>query len=126
MSSGCCQFYCDFVLEIWFNVLPVPISFLSTAEAQSVGSDLTSDAPMPCSEYSKQLNDSRIMILQAREDALQGIVKDVQSKLSQYSSNKKKYTSLLTDLILQVCPSTTLTEGRHPCWKRRGLSVFEL
>lgn len=57
---------------------------------------------LTCSEYSKQLNDSRIMILQAREDALQGIVKDVQSRLSQYSSNKKKYTSLLTDLILQV------------------------
>lgn len=53
-------------------------------------------------EYSKQLNDSRIMILQAREDALQGIVKDVQSKLSQVASNKKKYSSLLTDLILQA------------------------
>ena len=44
------------------------------------------------------------MILQAREDALQGIVKDIESKLATFSSNKKKYTSLLTDLILQVYP----------------------
>ena len=59
-----------------------------------------------CSEYSKQLNDSRIMILQAREDALQGIITDVDSKLASFSSNKKKYTSLLTDLIIQVCASS--------------------
>ena len=62
-----------------------------------------------CREYSKQLNDSRIMILQAREDALQGIVKDVDSKLAQYATNKKKYTGLLTDLILQVTPSSILS-----------------
>lgn len=42
------------------------------------------------------------MILQAREDALQGIVKDVEAALSQFSSGKTKYTNLLTDLILQV------------------------
>ena len=69
----------------------------------AISEDCTSDR-LFCSEFSKQLNDSRIMILQSREDALQGIVKDVQSKLSQVSSNKKKYSSLLTDLILQVKP----------------------
>jgi len=57
-----------------------------------------------CSEYSKQLNAARIMILQAREDALQGIVKDSQAALTKITANKKKYTALLTDLILQVPP----------------------
>lgn len=53
-------------------------------------------------EYSKQLNEARIMILQAREDALQGIVKDSHAGLSKVTGNKKKYTALLTDLILQA------------------------
>ena len=44
------------------------------------------------------------MILQAREDALQGIVKDSQAALSKVTANKKKYSQLLTDLILQVHP----------------------
>ena len=55
-----------------------------------------------CREYSKQLNESRILILQAREDALQGIVQEAHAKLSKITGNKKQYTSLLTDLILQV------------------------
>ena len=54
------------------------------------------------SEYSKQLNDSRIKVLQAREDAVQGIVKEAHNKLGSLTSDKKAYRSLLTDLIVQA------------------------
>ena len=77
-----------------------------------------------CSEYSKQLNDSRIMILQAREDALQGIVKDVQSKLSQVASNKKKYSSLLTDLILQVVTGMAAPDSPSHLQPHNGTSLI--
>lgn len=53
-------------------------------------------------EYSKLLNESRIGVLQAREDALQGIVKEAYAKLSQVTGNKKQYVALLTDLIVQA------------------------
>lgn len=54
------------------------------------------------SEYSKQLNDSRIKVLQAREDAVQAIVKEAHNKLGSLTSDKKAYRSLLTDLTVQA------------------------
>ncbi|KAK9845474.1 hypothetical protein WJX81_007411 [Elliptochloris bilobata] len=53
-------------------------------------------------EYSKQLNDSRIKVLQAREDAVQAIVKEAHNKLSTLTADKKAYRSLLTDLTVQA------------------------
>ena len=54
------------------------------------------------SEYSKQLNDSRIKVLQAREDAVQGIIKEAHNKLGAVTADKKAYRSLLTDLTVQA------------------------
>ena len=41
-------------------------------------------------------------MLQAQEDALQGILKDAEAGLARVSKDKKKYKALLTDLIVQV------------------------
>jgi vacuolar-type H+-ATPase subunit E/Vma4 len=56
-----------------------------------------------CREFSKQLNDSRIKVLQARETSVHSIVKDAHAKLIEIAANKKQYKSLLTDLTVQVC-----------------------
>ena len=55
-----------------------------------------------CSEYSKQLNDSRIAILQARDEAIHSILKEAKGQLVALSKNKGKYKALLADLIAQV------------------------
>ena len=60
-------------------------------------------------EYSKQLNESRIKVLQAQEDALQGILKDAEAGLARVSKDKKKYKALLTDLIVQVRMTTGIS-----------------
>lgn len=57
-----------------------------------------------CSDQSKQLNESRIGVLQAREEALHSILKDAQSQIAALTKDKKKYKNLLTDLIVQVGP----------------------
>ncbi len=59
---------------------------------------------MRCSERSKQLNNTRIKVLQAREDAVQKVVKESQAKLSDISKDSKRYKALLIDLIVQVRP----------------------
>ncbi len=47
-------------------------------------------------------------MLQAREDAVQGIVKEAHNKLGSVIGDKKAYRSLLTDLTVQarVCTVT--------------------
>lgn len=55
-----------------------------------------------CREYSKQLNESRLKVLQAREGSVHNIVKEAHGKLIEYSKDKKQYQSLLTDLTVQV------------------------
>lgn len=57
---------------------------------------------MLCREYSKQLNESRIKVLQARESSVHNIVKEAHGKLIEISKNKKQYATLLTDLTVQV------------------------
>jgi V-type H+-transporting ATPase subunit E len=52
-------------------------------------------------EYSKQLNASRIKVLQAREDAVHSILEEARKKLASVSSDKKKYETQLTDLLVQ-------------------------
>ncbi len=41
-------------------------------------------------------------MLQAREDAVQGIVKEAHNKLGSVIGDKKAYRSLLTDLTVQA------------------------
>lgn len=54
------------------------------------------------SEYSKQLNDSRIAILSSRDEAIHSILTEAKGQLVGLSKNKSKYKGLLTDLIAQV------------------------
>lgn len=60
-------------------------------------------------EYSKQLNESRIKVLQARETSVHNIVKEAHGKLIEFSKNKKQYQSLLTNLTVQA-----LTKLKEP------------
>lgn len=53
-------------------------------------------------ERSKQLNNTRIKVLQAREDAVQHVVKESQAKLADISKDPKRYKTLLIDLIVQA------------------------
>lgn len=53
-------------------------------------------------EFSKQLNESRIKVLQAKEGSVHSLVKDAHKQLLTISSNKKQYKSLLTDLTVQA------------------------
>mmetsp|Transcript_7639 Transcript_7639/g.22624 ORF Transcript_7639/g.22624 Transcript_7639/m.22624 type:complete len:236 (-) Transcript_7639:346-1053(-) len=53
-------------------------------------------------EYSKQLNASRIKVLQVREDAVQGVLEEAEAKLQTFSQDKSKYEAMLTDLLVQA------------------------
>lgn len=68
-------------------------------------------------EYSKQLNASRIKVLQAREDAVQSVLEEAQAKLSEYTKDKKQYEALLTDLLVQSLQKlkqpATIVKGRE-------------
>lgn len=50
-------------------------------------------------EYSKQLNASRLKILQAQEDAVQSILSEAHAKLVALSSDKAAYSKLLQALL---------------------------
>lgn len=52
-------------------------------------------------EYSKYLNESRIKVLQAREDAVQTLLKEAQKRLQSLSMNASEYGTLLLELIVQ-------------------------
>lgn len=53
-------------------------------------------------EYSKQLNASRIKVLQTREDVVHSILDEARKKLEDVPKDKKKYEALLTDLLVQA------------------------
>eukprot|EP00884_Botryococcus_braunii_P012470 jgi/Botrbrau1/21223/Bobra.39_2s0024.1 len=53
-------------------------------------------------EQSKQVNSSRIKVLQARENSLDSIVKEAAAALGKVAGDKAKYKSLLTDLLVQA------------------------
>lgn len=53
-------------------------------------------------ERSKQLNESRLRVLQAREDAMQALLRDAQESLAKLSKNPDAYKKLLQELILQA------------------------
>ena len=59
-------------------------------------------------EYSKQLNESRIKVLQARENAVHDLIHDAQQSLASISKDQQKYKALLTDLLVQVSQTPLL------------------
>jgi V-type H+-transporting ATPase subunit E len=52
-------------------------------------------------EYSKYLNENRIKVLQAREDAVQRLLKDAQRTLQSLSLNTTEYADLMLELMVQ-------------------------
>ena len=81
-----------------------------------------SDAISRCRDYSKQLNDSRIAILQARDEAIHSILTEAHGQLIALSKNKGKYKGLLADLLVQV---RRLSSHVH-CYRMFWLTLFEL
>lgn len=61
---------------------------------------------MATSEYSMQLNASRIEVLQAQDDVVNSVKESASKQLLRVSNNKKEYKNLLKDLIVQVNPTT--------------------
>lgn len=55
-----------------------------------------------CSDYSKQLNASRLKVLQAQDTMVKAMKSAAEQKLLLVSSNPTAYGTLLKDLILQV------------------------
>ena len=53
-------------------------------------------------EFSKQLNESRLKVLQAREEAVQAVLREAYAKLAALSSDKAAYKQLLADLLAQA------------------------
>lgn len=56
-----------------------------------------------CSEYSMQLNASRIKVLQAQDDLVNSMREAASKELLRVSSDDHHYEKLLKDLIVQVC-----------------------
>ena len=52
-------------------------------------------------EYSKRLNENRIRVLQAREDAVQALLRDAQASLLSLSLNTAEYSRLMLSLIVE-------------------------
>lgn len=55
-----------------------------------------------CSEYSMQLNASRLKVLQAQDDLVSSMKEAAGEKLLNISDNPNSYKFLLKDLIVQV------------------------
>jgi len=54
------------------------------------------------SEYSTQLNASRIKVLQAQDDAVNSMKDAARTALSDISNDKKVYRKLVKDMMIQV------------------------
>ena len=54
-------------------------------------------------EYSKQLNESRIKVLAAREEAVQGLLSEAFAQLAALSKDQAAYKRLITDLRVGGC-----------------------
>lgn len=52
-------------------------------------------------EFSKQLNESRIKVLQAREDAVHNVLREGFAQLAALSKDASKYRALIVDLLVQ-------------------------
>lgn len=53
-------------------------------------------------EASKQLNESRLKVLQAREVVLADLVREAREKLAALTKDRSKYSALLSDLLVQA------------------------
>ena len=58
------------------------------------------------SEYSMQLNASRIKVLQAQDDLVNKMKEDAMKELLRVRDNHHEYKNLLKDLIIQVWTNT--------------------
>lgn len=61
-----------------------------------------------CSEYSMQLNASRIKVLQAQDDIVGNMKEEASKELLHVSHDHHVYSKLLKDLIVQVCENICL------------------
>lgn len=59
-------------------------------------------SPAWCSEYSMQLNASRIKVLQAQDDLVNSMKETAAKELLHVSHNHHAYKHLLKELIVQV------------------------
>lgn len=55
-----------------------------------------------CSEYSMQLNASRIKVLQAQDEAVSSMKDAAKKAILRVSNDKKVYKKLVKDMIVQV------------------------
>jgi vacuolar-type H+-ATPase subunit E/Vma4 len=55
-----------------------------------------------CSEYSKTLNEARLRVLAAREEAIKAVITEARTKIKEVSKNPAQYKKLMQDLIVQV------------------------
>lgn len=69
------------------------------------------------SEYSMQLNASRIKVLQAQDDIVNSMKEAAGNDLLRVSDDKKAYKKLIKDLIVQVLYSLYLTII-HACFNQ--------
>eukprot|EP01147_Barroeca_monosierra_P005479 gene5479-7179_t len=67
--------------------------------------------------YSNKLNAARVKVLQIQEELLQDIVSDASLKVKEIAGNKKKYKTLLRDLITQSLCSLLEPEVELKCRK---------
>eukprot|EP00887_Chlorella_sp_A99_P000137 scaffold16.g137.t1 len=68
-------------------------------------------------EYSKQLNESRLKVLQAREEAVQSVLREAHDKLAALSKDKGAYQKLLVDLLAQAMYKLSEPKGLVRCRK---------
>lgn len=64
--------------------------------------DIRGGEKLLCSEYSMQLNASRIKVLQAQDDVVNSMKESASKELLRVSEDKKTYKNLLKALIAQV------------------------
>jgi hypothetical protein len=62
-------------------------------------------------EFSKQLNESRLKVLQAREDAVHAVLHEGYERLAALSKDAAKYKQLIADLLVQVGRFSTVAHS---------------
>lgn len=91
----------------WFALRHAIISFCINVNFQTCY--LTKFCLLVNSEYSMQLNASRIKVLQAQDDLVNKMKDDAMKELLRVSHNHHEYKNLLKDLIVQVWTNTAYT-----------------
>ena len=79
-----------------------------------------------CSEYSMQLNASRIKVLQAQDDVVNAMKDAAAKELLNVSSDHHVYKRLLKDLIVQVCNSILSLSVRFEKKKKNPILIVAI